>query len=127
MQLQKRPSSDRVLRPKIHGTLALHEVLADVELDFLVLFSSVSSFLGAPGQADYAAASEFQNAYARAEAGREDRRVLSVLFGAWAEVGMLAEMGEGGGEIVGVCGAAFEEKSEFHAERFSHSCTVGKR
>lgn len=55
---------DKVLRPKVHGTLALEEALADADLDFLVYFSSHAGVSGLRGSADYAAANAFLNAHA---------------------------------------------------------------
>jgi len=48
----KTPSN--VLLPKLMGTLVLNNVLKDINLDFLVLSSSLSSVLGGFGQVDYA-------------------------------------------------------------------------
>src|SRR5690606_4749676 len=53
----------RALRPKADGA---HNVVANVDpaLDFLVFFSSGSAVLGSPGQATYAGANAFLDAYA---------------------------------------------------------------
>ncbi len=48
------------------AALVLEAVLADEPLDLFVLFSSVSSILGLPGQADYTAANAFLDAMAHA-------------------------------------------------------------
>ena len=45
-----------VLATKVKGALVLDALLHDAQLDFFVLFSSVSSILGLPGQVDYTAA-----------------------------------------------------------------------
>lgn len=54
-----------VAAPKVRGTYNLHEVLADAEhdLDFFVLFSSFSGLVGQWGQANYASANTFLDAF----------------------------------------------------------------
>jgi len=69
-----------MLRPKMRGTVLLDRLAPD--LDFLVLFSSAASLLGAWGLAHYAAANAFLDAFAGAT-NRPGRRVLSVNWGAW--------------------------------------------
>ena len=52
-------------------------------LDFLVLFSSVTSATGGgPGQVDYCAANAFLDAYARQHAGAHGRTV-AISWGEW--------------------------------------------
>ncbi|RYP20500.1 hypothetical protein DL765_002745 [Monosporascus sp. GIB2] len=51
-------------KPKVRGTANLQAVLAETPLDFFLMTSSVSSILGTPGQANYAAGNEFLNALA---------------------------------------------------------------
>ena len=79
-----------VLDAKMKTALVLESVLAGERLDFLVLFSSVASFLGLPGQADYTAANAFLDAMAHARRGREPGRTLAINWNAWQNVGMLA-------------------------------------
>jgi len=52
-----------VLRPKIHGTLVLDAVSRQEELDFFVMFSSLSSILGDFGLGDYAVANRFLDSF----------------------------------------------------------------
>jgi acyl transferase domain-containing protein/thioesterase domain-containing protein len=88
-----RPSVARsdVLDVKMKGALVLDEVFGDMSLDHFVLFSSVSSVLGLPGQADYTAANSFLDAFAHGRAARGARgRTLSIDWNAWQDVGMLA-------------------------------------
>jgi thioesterase domain-containing protein/NAD(P)-dependent dehydrogenase (short-subunit alcohol dehydrogenase family)/acyl carrier protein len=79
-----------VIDSKMKAALVLDSVLADEPLDFMVLFSSVASILGLPGQADYTAANAFLDAFAHARAGRGPGRTLTINWNAWQDVGMLA-------------------------------------
>nr|CAF05651.1 TubF protein [Archangium disciforme] len=95
MQLKTRESAGRVLASKVEGTLVLDELLRDEPLDFFVLCSSLSALLGALGQADYAAASAFLDAYAHSQRGRTDRRTISMDWDRWLEVGAAMRLGLG--------------------------------
>jgi NAD(P)-dependent dehydrogenase (short-subunit alcohol dehydrogenase family)/acyl carrier protein len=48
-----------VMGPKAYGAWLLHECTQDLELDCFVMFSSVSSIFGNPGQGSYGAANAF--------------------------------------------------------------------
>ncbi len=82
-----------VLRPKVCGALCLDEVTAGEPLDFFALFSSVAGLAGNVGQADYAYANAFLDAFAR---GREmlsiqqlrHGRTVSINWPFWQEGGM---------------------------------------
>lgn len=77
----------RVLRPKTLGTAALHTALADCPLDCFVMFSSAAALLGAPGQAAYAAANAYQDAFAHARHA-QGLPGLSINWGPWEGAGM---------------------------------------
>jgi len=77
---------ERVLAPKTIGSWVLHELTAAMPLDFFVVFSSIASVLGAPGQASYAAANAFQDALAH-ERRRRGLPAIAIDWGPWA-VGM---------------------------------------
>ncbi|BFV59628.1 type I polyketide synthase [Kitasatospora sp. CMC57] len=88
IQLKDLQVAAEVLRPKVTGTLVLEEVLAEQELDFLVLFGSNGANIGSVGQVDYCAANSFLDAFAQ-DRGRT-RRVVSIDWGPWREIGMAA-------------------------------------
>ncbi len=79
----------KVFAPKLAGAWNLHTSTLHSKLDFFVLFSSVASILGLPGQSNYAAANTFLDALAdfRTQHGLP---VLAVNWGPWAQVGMAA-------------------------------------
>lgn len=82
-----------VLAPKVTGTFNLDRASRDVDLDFIVLFSSIAAVMGNPGQADYAAANAFMDRFAAhrnraVEAGRRRGRTLSINWPFWSEGGM---------------------------------------
>ena len=83
----------RVLEPKVAGTLTLDRALTE-PLDFFVLFSSVASSLGLPGQVDYTAANAFLDAFAHERAQRAPGRTVVINWNAWRDVGMAASSNE---------------------------------
>ncbi|TDC38952.1 SDR family NAD(P)-dependent oxidoreductase [Micromonospora sp. 15K316] len=89
-EVKQRAEAERVLAPKIAGTLALAQVFGDLPLDFVVLCSSITAVIGGFGQVDYCAANAFLDAHARSGQGWQ-APVLSQNWGGWAEVGMAVE------------------------------------
>ncbi len=85
---------DRVLAPKVRGTLALDRVLADACPRFFVGYASVSGFLGMAGQAAYASANAFLDAFAPWRAARLGEATVSIDWPAWQDVGMAAGLAE---------------------------------
>ncbi|OBF21827.1 polyketide synthase [Mycobacterium kubicae] len=75
---------DTVLRAKVDGAWALHELTADRNLSAFVMFSSLAGIVGAPGQGNYAAANAFLDGLA---AYRRARGLpgLSVAWGLWEQ------------------------------------------
>jgi acyl transferase domain-containing protein len=78
----------RVLAAKVTGTLVLEAALDGLDIDFMVLFSSVSAITGTAGQIDYAAANAFLDAYARYRNAIDDRATIAIGWGPWQQVGM---------------------------------------
>lgn len=56
---------DEVLKPKILGTMVIDKVFQNRNLDFILLFSSLSSLIGDFGQCDYSMGNRFLDSYAR--------------------------------------------------------------
>jgi hypothetical protein len=83
----------RVLSPKVIGAFNLDQASHDIDLDFLVLFSSVASWLGNSGQADYATANSFMDHFAAyrnsfVEEEKRKGRTLSINWPLWQDGGM---------------------------------------
>jgi acyl carrier protein len=79
---------ERVLHPKVAGAWQLHLHSLDQPLDFFVLYSSVSSLLGNPGQSAYVAANAWMEELA-AERRQRGLPALAVAWGAIADAGYL--------------------------------------
>lgn len=82
-----------VLQPKVRGTVHLENACRNVALDFFILFSSGSGVTGNAGQADYATANAFLDAFAADRSSyvaqrKMNVRWLSVNWPLWEEGGM---------------------------------------
>jgi len=83
----------RVMAAKVSGAWNLHVLTKDMPLDFFVLFSSIASLLGSPGQGNHAAANAFLDALAH-HRHAHGLAALSINWGGWAEVGAAARRNE---------------------------------
>ncbi len=97
MQMQAE-QFQQVTRPKVDGALNLHSATQHHDLDFFVLFSSVMALLGAPGQANYAAANAFLDALALHRQAH-GQAALSINWGPWSEVGLAAAQDNRGSRL----------------------------
>jgi acyl transferase domain-containing protein/surfactin synthase thioesterase subunit len=86
------------LAPKIHGAWLLHHHTRNHDLDLFLLHSSLLSWTGAVGQANYTAANAFLDALV-------DRRraqglaASAIQWGPWAEAGLATAAGEKGEDL----------------------------
>ena len=80
--LTRTPDSVKsVFAAKVEGTFVLEQVFRSINLDFLILFSSLSSLSGGY-TADYVAASHFLDTYANAF-NRSDQLTISIDWDTW--------------------------------------------
>ncbi|PSL48187.1 acyl transferase domain-containing protein [Chitinophaga niastensis] len=86
----------QVLSPKVSGLLHIDEASKHLPLDFIVAFSSGAGVMGNAGQADYAAANAFMDAYARyrdelVREGKRSGKTLAISWPLWEEGGMAVD------------------------------------
>ena len=80
---------DAVIQPKVDGTWNLYQSLllhgqSDVAF---ISSSSIASTLGSPGQANYAAANSFLDAFSRWQSSQR-MNAITLCWGPWSELGM---------------------------------------
>jgi len=97
IQLQTPDETAPVLAAKVEGTELLWRLVAALEPDFFVLFSSILSTLGGVGQVAYCAANGYLDLFAQARSRDAGTRFLAVGWDRWLEVGMAAGEGTEGG------------------------------
>jgi malonyl CoA-acyl carrier protein transacylase len=81
----------KVFAPKLKGAWHLHTLTKEMPLDFFICFSSIAGLLGNGGQANYAAANAFLDAFAHYRQ-IQSLPALSINWDAWSEVGMAARL-----------------------------------
>ncbi|MFE7192727.1 beta-ketoacyl synthase N-terminal-like domain-containing protein [Kitasatospora sp. NPDC057541] len=85
--LTRRSLAD-VMRPKVEGALVLDGLFPAGTLDFFALFSSIGLQLGLTGQASYASANSFLDAFARHRAAAGAGDTVSLGWTSWRAMGM---------------------------------------
>lgn len=91
-----------VFRAKVGGLRNLDETFGEA-CDFIVLYSSASAVLSSPLLSGYAAANAFLDSYAQ-HARQRNRRMLSVNWGMWSDVGMVTQFDAAGVEALALKG-----------------------
>jgi len=82
-----------VLAPKVAGVIHLDRASKDLNLDFFVLFSSISGAMGNAGQADYSTANAFMDTFSTyrndlVNGGQRCGQTLSINWPLWQGGGM---------------------------------------
>ncbi|MEH2381697.1 MAG: SDR family oxidoreductase [Nostoc sp.] len=93
IQRRTKEMTESVLAPKVRGTLVLGKLLEHVELDFLILCSSVGVVLYKTkfGEVSYVAANEFLDVFSYYNTCKNGTFTVSVNWDDWQEVGMSVE------------------------------------
>lgn len=84
----------RVLDAKVYGAKALDDLFAQTTLNHFIVFSSVASYLGLPGQIDYTAANAYLDAFAAERNKRCSGKTVAINWSAWKDVGMAVSAGQ---------------------------------
>ena len=89
LELMDEPTFRTVLDAKARTSVVLAAALAEQPLDFLAFFSSANALFGNAGQANYAAACTFKDAFAL-HLRQSGRRVRVFNWGYWGGTGIVA-------------------------------------
>ena len=84
--------ADSVLIPKVQGTLLLGELIENLPLDFLILFSSVTSVITPFAEIDYSAANAFLDSYSEFSNSKNKFHTLSINWPGWKDIGQLKNL-----------------------------------
>jgi acyl transferase domain-containing protein/acyl carrier protein len=97
-----REISEKVLTPKVTGTLVLDQLLKNAQLDFFILCSSMASILPMGGQTAYSAANAFLDAFAASSLLCSTKNPISIIWDRWHKIGVAVIAEEKHKEIWGV-------------------------
>ena len=89
IMLKSRASAEAVIDAKVKGALILDDIFSAQPLDFFIVFSSIASYLGLPGQIDYTAANAFLDTFAIERSQRANGKSLVINWNAWRDIGMV--------------------------------------
>ncbi|MEM8531242.1 MAG: SDR family oxidoreductase [Chloroflexota bacterium] len=83
IQQASRRECEQHFQSKVYGLLVLQQALQEIELDFCLLMSSISSILGGLGYIGYATANIFMDAFARSLHHNGQTQWMSVQWDSW--------------------------------------------
>ncbi len=92
IQAKTKETAESVLAPKVYGTMILFDLLKKVNLDFLILFSSITTVSTPYAECDYSAANSFLDAFTYFSNAQKRFHTLTINWPGWKEVGQLAEL-----------------------------------
>ncbi|RCX16313.1 polyketide synthase PksN [Anaerobacterium chartisolvens] len=81
-----------VIEPKTTGTLLLDILTREAKPEFFVLFSTITSLTGDPGQGDYTAAGCYMDSFSFCR-NKRGMRTVTINWPIWSETGMAVEYG----------------------------------
>ncbi|ODB35868.1 hypothetical protein BB427_16300 [Pseudoalteromonas sp. BMB] len=87
MSLKTQELIEKVLKPKVAGTMLLASTFEDDQLDFFINCSSLAPIIGGIGQFEYCAANAYQDAFSIARE-HGNTQFISINWDSWSEVGM---------------------------------------
>ena len=108
------PRLEKVLRPKVTGSLLLDELFSEDTLDFMIFFSSMAAVTGNPGQVAYNAANMFMASLA---AQRRKRGLAGYAINIGAIVGngyVTRELNMGQQSYLYKVGHSWMSEQDFH-------------
>jgi len=108
----------RVLEPKVKGADNLDRLTRALPLDYFVLFSSVTTLIGNPGQGNYVAANAYMEGLARLRR-QEGLPALAIGWGPISDVGVVArnrKLQAGLEKLTGARGMTAREALDYMAQ-----------
>ncbi len=93
IQMKSIDFAERVLKPKVNGTINLCSVFKEIAPDFFIFCSSLNALTGGFGQVDYSSANAFMDAYAVANDHQGRTRFVSIDWDRWPGIGMAKDNG----------------------------------
>ncbi|QQS35340.1 MAG: aminotransferase class III-fold pyridoxal phosphate-dependent enzyme [Ignavibacteriales bacterium] len=85
-------TADEVLDPKVRGTIILNEILENIPIEFLVLFSSVTSVITPFAEVDYSSANAFLDSYTDYSVSNHKFHTLCINWPGWKDIGQLKNL-----------------------------------
>jgi acyl transferase domain-containing protein/NADPH:quinone reductase-like Zn-dependent oxidoreductase/NAD(P)-dependent dehydrogenase (short-subunit alcohol dehydrogenase family)/acyl carrier protein len=85
---------EKVMLPKVKGAIHLHNATLEMDLDFFVCLSSISSIIGNFGQGNYVAANAFLDGFSRFRRSM-GKHAITLNLGVLTDTGVVARDGKG--------------------------------